>query len=138
MQATPVARQQIPNTHQSTNWEEVLSTQPVWQLRGATIEELLEAMFSTRFASRCYNPEKSKRFSQLPSVRRVVGRWEMSTSLEVSSEIVAGQWGREQGSWWSYDVGSCYQATTGEDTVDWEDLACAVVNWRVCELATEL
>jgi hypothetical protein len=24
-----------------------------------------------------------------------------------------------------------YQATTGEDTADWEDLACAVVNCKV-------
>jgi hypothetical protein len=33
-------------------------------------------------------------------------------------------------------VGICYPATTGEDTEDLEDLACAVVRSRVRELAT--
>jgi hypothetical protein len=28
--------------------------------------------------------------------------------------------------------GSHYQAMTSEDTADWEDLLCAVVNWWVC------
>jgi hypothetical protein len=51
------------------------------------------------------------------------------THLEqwVSCDRVAGQWGREHGSWWSYGVGSRYQATTGEDTADWEVLVRAVV-----------
>jgi hypothetical protein len=31
-------------------------------------------------------------------------------------------------------VGIRHQATTGEDTEDWEDLVCAVVKCRVCEL----
>jgi hypothetical protein len=31
-----------------------------------------------------------------------------------------------------------HQATTGEDTVDWESLVRAVVNCRVCELAIVL
>jgi hypothetical protein len=31
-----------------------------------------------------------------------------------------------------------HQATTGEDTADWEDLVRAVVNCRVCELAIAL
>jgi hypothetical protein len=39
--------QQIPNTHQWTNWEVVFSMWSVRQLRDATIEELLEAVFST-------------------------------------------------------------------------------------------
>jgi hypothetical protein len=33
---THVARQQIPNTHQWTNWEEVFSTLSVRQLRDVT------------------------------------------------------------------------------------------------------
>jgi hypothetical protein len=37
----PIARQHIPNTHQWTNWEAVFSTRSAWQLRDATIEELL-------------------------------------------------------------------------------------------------
>jgi hypothetical protein len=31
-------------------------------------------------------------------------------------------------------VGIRHQATTGEDTEDWEDLVRAVVNCRVCEI----
>jgi hypothetical protein len=34
--------------------------------------------------------------------------------------------------------GNRYQATTGEDTADWEDLVRAVVNCRVCEIAITL
>jgi hypothetical protein len=30
------------------------------------------------------------------------------------------------------------QATTGEDTTAWEDLASAVEKWKVCELAIAL
>jgi hypothetical protein len=54
----PVARQQIPNTHQYTNWEVMFSTRSVRQLRDATIE-LLEAVFSMRSVPRCYNKDKS-------------------------------------------------------------------------------
>jgi hypothetical protein len=32
----------------------------------------------------------------------------------------------------------CHQATTGEDTSDWEDLVHAVVNCRLCELVIAL
>jgi hypothetical protein len=35
-------------------------------------------------------------------------------------------------------AGIHHQATTGEDTVDWEDLVGAVVNYRVYELAIAL
>jgi hypothetical protein len=35
-------------------------------------------------------------------------------------------------------VGSLYQATTGEDTEDLEDLVRVVMNCRVCELAIAL
>jgi hypothetical protein len=31
-----------------------------------------------------------------------------------------------------------YQATTGENAADWEDLVRAVVNCRVCELEIKL
>jgi hypothetical protein len=43
---TSVARQQIPETQQKTNWEAAFSTRSMRQLRDATIEELLEAMFA--------------------------------------------------------------------------------------------
>jgi hypothetical protein len=64
LQTTPVVRQQIPNTHQRTNWEEVFSTQSVRQLRAETLE-LLEAVFSMRPVSRCYKQDKSD-FSENP------------------------------------------------------------------------
>jgi hypothetical protein len=35
-------------------------------------------------------------------------------------------------------VGIRHQATSGEDTADWEDLVPAVVSWRVCELVISL
>jgi hypothetical protein len=57
----PVARQQFPNTYQWTNWEAVFSTQFVRQLSDATIE-LLESVFSMRFAPRSYGQAKSKSF----------------------------------------------------------------------------
>jgi hypothetical protein len=56
---TPVARQQIPITHQWTNWEAVFSTRSVRQLRDATTE-LLEAVFPMRSVPRCYNQDKSR------------------------------------------------------------------------------
>jgi hypothetical protein len=34
----------------------------------------------------------------------------------------------------TYCVGNRYQASTGEDTADWEDLVRAVVNCRMCDL----
>jgi hypothetical protein len=37
--------QQIPNTYQWSNWEAMFSTCSVQQLRDATIEEMLEAVF---------------------------------------------------------------------------------------------
>jgi hypothetical protein len=36
--------------------------------------------------------------------------------------------------WGSYDVGGRYQATTGEDIGNWEDIVRAVMKCRVCEL----
>jgi hypothetical protein len=56
----PIARQQIPNMHQWTDWEEVFSMQSVWQLHDATIEELLEVVFSVRSEPRCYKQDKSR------------------------------------------------------------------------------
>jgi hypothetical protein len=44
----------------------------------------------------------------------------------------------EHENWGIYSVGSRYQATTGEDTADWEDLVHAVVNYKVCELVIAL
>jgi hypothetical protein len=56
----PVARQQIPNTHQWTNWEEVFSMLSVIQLLDATIEELLEAVFSMLSVPRCCKQNKTR------------------------------------------------------------------------------
>jgi hypothetical protein len=54
-----VARQQSPNMHQWTNGEEVLFARSVRQLRDATIEELLEAVFSMQSMPRCYKQDES-------------------------------------------------------------------------------
>jgi hypothetical protein len=51
---TPVARQQIRNTHLWTNWKAVFSTRSVRYLRDETIEALLGEVFSVRSVSRCY------------------------------------------------------------------------------------
>jgi hypothetical protein len=54
----------------------------------------------------------------------------------------AGSWGtgtvRKPRIWETPAAGSRYQATTGEDTADWEDLVCAVLNCRMCEWAIAL
>jgi hypothetical protein len=52
-----VTRQQVPNTHQWTNWEEVFCMRSVRQLHNATIE-LLEVVFSMRSMLRCYKQER--------------------------------------------------------------------------------
>jgi hypothetical protein len=54
----PIARQQIPNIHQQTNWEVVFSTQSVQQLRDATIEEWLEAVMWS--VPKCQQQDKSR------------------------------------------------------------------------------
>jgi hypothetical protein len=54
----------------------------------------------------------------------------------------AGSWGtgtvREARTRGTSAVGSHYQKKTGEDTEDWKDLRCAVVNCKECELAIAL
>jgi hypothetical protein len=59
---------------------------------------------------------------------RSVPRCYKHDKSRVSCETVVGQYG----------VGSHCQATTGEDTTDWEDLVRAVVNCRLCELKIAL
>jgi hypothetical protein len=56
---TPVARQQIPNTHQWTNREEVFSKRAVQQLHDAIKELLLRDVFPVRYVPRCYKQAKS-------------------------------------------------------------------------------
>jgi hypothetical protein len=51
--------QQIPNTRQWNNCEEMFSKRSVRQLRDSTIE-LLKAVFSMRSVSRCYKQDKSR------------------------------------------------------------------------------
>jgi hypothetical protein len=104
----------------------------------ATIEELLEVVFSMGSMLRLYNVEQLQ-------------LWEPWDGSEKSKRLVwdGGQPGSElwdsrqpvkskHGSWGSYGVESHYQATTGEDTADWEDLVRAVMNCRVCKLAIAL
>jgi hypothetical protein len=51
--------QQIPNTHQWTNWEAVFYMRSVQQLRDATIEDLLGEAFSVLAVPMCYKQEFS-------------------------------------------------------------------------------
>jgi hypothetical protein len=106
----PVARQQIPNTHQCTKLAEVFPTRSVRQLRDATIEELLREVFSVKSVPRCYKQDKSRIWlvvRQSPSGKDV--KW----------------------SWGIYGIGNRYQAMTGEDTTDWEDLVLVVLIFEV-------
>jgi hypothetical protein len=58
-QTKSIARQQIPNMHNWTNWE-VFSTRSVRYLRDATIEETLGEVFSVQSVPRCYKQDKSR------------------------------------------------------------------------------
>jgi hypothetical protein len=50
--------QQIPNTHQWTNWKSVFSTRSMRQLRDASSEKLMGALFSVRSVLKCYKQDK--------------------------------------------------------------------------------
>jgi hypothetical protein len=77
-------------------------------------------MFSVRLVLRLYNKHQLPLQGSLQIAIRRVGSWrEMATSLQ-------GHDPRSRGTF------------TGEDTADLEDLVCAVVNCRVCKLATVL
>jgi hypothetical protein len=108
------------------------------------------------FVPRLYNEEQLRLREYLETaVRRVWGWCEMAASLGVremewSSEFgswkpvsspwklqwnrrqTARTWSNEHVSWRIYGVGSHYQTTTGEDTVDAEDLVRIAVNCRLC------
>jgi hypothetical protein len=71
----PVARQQIPNTHQLTNWEAVLYTRSVRQLRDITTKELLEAVFSMWFTPRLYHSTDRIQLVHCSGMERVYTRW---------------------------------------------------------------
>jgi hypothetical protein len=65
------------------------------------------------------------RFSPFELLLLEAGSW--------STEIIRELWIRGTSA-----VGSPYQATTGEDTAEWEALVRAVVNCRLCEIAITL
>jgi hypothetical protein len=56
----------------------------------------------------------------------------------VSRKLAVIQWTHKHGNRETSIVGIHCQATTGEDTENWEDLATAVVRSRVHELVTAL
>jgi hypothetical protein len=70
----------------------------------------------------------------------LIRQLEVSSVRELQWDILqlAGMWCREDRIWGIYGVGSHYQARTGEDTADWEELVLAVINYIVSELATAL
>jgi hypothetical protein len=113
---TPVGRQWLSKHHVTAA-----------MLTCAITEELSGTMFSVRSVPKPYNEGVSRPPSS-EDLRASHGQW------WVSCEIGAV----EHGSRWIYGGESRYQATTGEDTADWEDLVRAVVNFRVCELPIAL
>jgi hypothetical protein len=73
----------------------------------------------------------------------LVGEWEDCCSCVCELFLLeSGSWGtvmvQEPKVRGMSTIGSRYQTTTGEDTADWKDLACAVVNCRLRELVTVL
>jgi hypothetical protein len=143
----PIVRQQIFNMHQWTNWEVMFSMWCVRQLHDATVEELLEAVFSV-VHSKAVSPDQpsSVQLVQCSRVEWVVWRvggwvneWVRGLLWFSSCELLlleAGSRGtrivqlpRERG---TSAAGSHYQVMTGEDSVH------AVVNCRMCELPIAL
>jgi hypothetical protein len=57
---TPIVRQQIHNMQQWSNWEAVFSMRFMQYLHDATIEELLEEVFSVWSVPSCYKQYKSR------------------------------------------------------------------------------
>jgi hypothetical protein len=139
----PVARKWPVRTQQ------MKASLPPW--RHATMEEILQAVFSVD-PVRGYitRPSKFSSVSECSAVEysgmKWVGWWAVRVLLQFSRcELLlleVGSWGtgtvREHWGKGTPAVGSCYQATTGEDTADWEDLVRAVVNCRECELTIAL
>jgi hypothetical protein len=81
----PVTRQQIPNEHQLSNWEEISSTRSTRQLRDTTVKEMLEAVFSMRSGPSCYKQDKSRiqlAGRQSPVSKDVYTKTEELTALE--------------------------------------------------------
>jgi hypothetical protein len=72
--------------HQRTNWEAVFYMRSVRQLRDATIEEMLEVVFSMRYVPRCYKQDKS-RFQSV--VRQSPGSKDVNTEVEGSAGLGA-------------------------------------------------
>jgi hypothetical protein len=54
----PVARQQVHNMQQWSNWDAVFSTLLMQWLLGATVEELLGVVFSVQSVPRLYKEEQ--------------------------------------------------------------------------------
>jgi uncharacterized protein (DUF2461 family) len=81
---TSVARQHFSINHQWTNWEAVLSTLFVRQLRDPTIEELLTAVFSMQSVPRYFKQDK---FSVYFVVRESLNTKDVSTYSEESGAL---------------------------------------------------
>jgi hypothetical protein len=57
---TPFVRQEFPKKHRWTNRETVFSMWSLRKLRDATIEELVEVVFSMLSVPGCYKHDKSR------------------------------------------------------------------------------
>jgi hypothetical protein len=113
-----------------------------------TTEELLQEVFSVRSVPRLYSMDQQDQLVMVMSPTGLRTKNVMRTTSNLPDQptdwqLVACEQlqlvaGREYGSGGISIVGSCYQATTGEDRTNWEDLVCAVVICRICRLVSVL
>jgi hypothetical protein len=155
----PAVARQWHYKHDSTATEADPTVEGLSEKKHATTEELLETAVAMQSAPRLYTADR--KVTAVSVVSRRVCEWVCRQSVLAScGQIQLGgrQWqgvaatksqmwdwhqptrtgAVEHGSREIYSIGSRYQATTGEDTADWEDLVRVVVNCTVYELATEL
>jgi hypothetical protein len=101
-------------------------------------------VFSVRSVPRCYKQTVSGvSWIQLSGESWLVSEWVTELLRSRPCELLlweAGSWGtgtvQEHRARGKSAVGNRFQATTGENTADWEDLVRTVVNCWVCKLAT--
>jgi hypothetical protein len=131
---TPVARQQIRNTQQWSNWEEVLDI--------ATSRSNIGTVGRCFLWSPCRDYITRSRWDFERVLRQQWEEQEVGARRKPLWEKLVRQSPAskesEHGSWRSYGIGSRYQAKTGEDTADWEVFVSSVVNCTMCELAIAL
>jgi hypothetical protein len=111
----PVARQRQRNKQPYNKRCEVMTATDTH----ATVEEVLEAVFSVPSGSRLYNEGQLSESwdGSWKSNELIVGQSPRGKNVSKEAEIIGG---------------IRYQATTREDTANWQYLARAIMNCRGC------